>query len=49
MFELSREHEEFRRSVRDFAEKPRSRRTPRSGTATTTSRSTWCRRWASSA
>ncbi len=40
-FELSADHEAFRKVVRDFAE-ARSRRTWRSGTASTTSRSSWC-------
>ena len=47
-FELSPEHEQFRRSVRDFAAGRDRARTPRSGTATTTSRPTSCRRWARS-
>jgi len=37
-FELSPEHESFRRTVREFAE---------AEIATTTSRSTWCSGWAS--
>ena len=41
-YELSREHEEFRRERPRLRARPRSRRTPRSGTASTTSRPTWC-------
>ena len=48
MYELSKDHEDFRKVVREFADARPSSRTSRSGTASTTSRPTSCRRWASS-